>query len=137
MSGQLSDDGSERISGVCADSYVREAALLASSQNLLGGRRWITWENRERVRRAQRGGVRVGWRHEGGDGVADHRYVQCEFDISDRAELGREPHDLDPRVARLGGKGDRIGQLGVQRPRPSGRGRPSLPTCRGPGRRVV
>jgi hypothetical protein len=52
MSGQLGDDRSERISGVGADNEVGEAAVLPPPQDLLGGRRWVVREYRERVRRA-------------------------------------------------------------------------------------
>ena len=44
VSGQLGDDRSERISGVGADDKVGEAALLASSQDFLDGRRRVTWK---------------------------------------------------------------------------------------------
>lgn len=52
MSGQLGDDRSERISGVGADNEVGEAAVLPPPQDLLGGRRRVAREYRERVRRA-------------------------------------------------------------------------------------
>ena len=100
VSGQLGDDRSERVSGVGADDEVGEAALLPSSQDFLDGRRRVTWKYQERVRRAQRGRVRVGGCHERGHGVADYRHVEREFDVSDSAEIGRHPHDLGPRVAR-------------------------------------
>ena len=50
MSGQLGDDRSERISGVGADNEVGEAAVLPPPQDLLGGRRRVAREYRERVR---------------------------------------------------------------------------------------
>lgn len=52
MSGQLGDDRSGRISGVGADNEVGEAAVLPPPQDLLGGRRRVAREYRERVRRA-------------------------------------------------------------------------------------
>ena len=52
MSGQLGDDRSERISGVGADNEVGEAAVLLPPQDLLGGRRRVAREYRERVRSA-------------------------------------------------------------------------------------
>ena len=100
VSGQLGDDRSERISGVGADDKVGEAALLPSSQDFLDGRRRVTGKYQQRVRRSQRGRVRVGGCHERGHGVTDHRHVEREFDVADSAEIGRHPHDVGPRVAR-------------------------------------
>jgi hypothetical protein len=86
MSGQLSYDWGERVGEVGAEDEVGEADLLPPSLDLLGGRCGVIWKYRQRVRCAKRGGVGVGGRHQWRDGVADHRHVLREFDVSDRAE---------------------------------------------------
>jgi hypothetical protein len=59
--------------------------------------------------------VTAAWCHERGDGVADHRHVVRQFEVSACAKLGRQSHYLGPRVARKRGEGDRIRQVGRQR----------------------
>jgi len=88
VSGQLGDDRSERISGVGADDEVGEAALLPSSQDFFGRRRRVTGSTRSESTARSAAGSGVGGCHERGDGVADHRHVEREFDVSNRAEIG-------------------------------------------------
>ncbi|MCZ2261354.1 hypothetical protein [Isoptericola sp. QY 916] len=63
------------------DYDVGEAALLASPQDLLGGRPGVGGQLQQRVRRAQRAGVGVGRRHERGDGIADHGRVERQLEV--------------------------------------------------------
>jgi hypothetical protein len=69
-------------------------------------------------------------RHERRDSVADYRHVERKLEVSDSAEVVCQSRDLGPRLI-VREEGNRVCDVGRQRPGPSGRVRPSPQACEG------
>src|SRR5690242_3974455 len=79
LSGQLGHDRSEDTGDVGSEYEVREADLLTSPEDFLGGRGGITRQVDQRVRGPDGGDIGVRTGHERSDRLADHRHVQREL----------------------------------------------------------
>src|SRR5215469_17843561 len=110
MSGQLSDDRSERVGEVGAEDEIGEADLLPSALDFLGGGRRIIRKYGQCVRRAKRSRVGLGVRHVRRDSVTDNRHGERELDVPDGAEVVCQPLDFAPRLMPQR-EGDRVRDL--------------------------
>src|SRR5699024_11580324 len=108
--GQFSDDRSEHVGVDGAEDEIGEADLLASPLKLLDGRLRVLREYLQRVRRAKRSRVDGGNRQVRRDGVADHRHLLREFNVTDGtdAEVAYHPCHLAPILARPPCERDRV-----------------------------